>query len=65
MFFAAANNYFDIPKKYGSHVSLITFGLSFLLIFVYVFIKRKTLIRDYENIQIIIGKSDPETQTTM
>jgi hypothetical protein len=66
MFFAAANNYFYIPQKYGNQVSLITFGLPFLLIFAYVFIKRKALTRDYEEtVQTIMKKADPKTQNTI
>ena len=66
MMFAAANNYFDISQKYGTHVELILFGMPFLLIFVYPFIKRKTLTRDYEKtVQNILGKTNLQTQTTI
>jgi len=66
MFFAAANNWFNIPQKYGNHVYLIAFGFPFLLIFIYSFLKRKALTEEYETtIQTILRKIDIKTQTTI
>lgn len=66
MMFAAANNFFYISEKYGTHVELILFGLPFLLILVYPFIRRKTLTKEYEKtVQTVLGKLNLKTQTTI
>jgi hypothetical protein len=48
MFFAATNNYFDIPQKYGNIVYIMTFTTPFLLIFAYPFIRRRALTAEYK-----------------
>lgn len=66
MMFAAANNFFYISQKYGTHVELILFGLPFVLIFVYPVIKRKTLAKNYEKtVQTMLEKINLETETTI
>jgi hypothetical protein len=66
MMLAAANNFFDIPQKYGGHIYLITIVTSFLLIFAYPLLKNRTLNSKYHKAaREIFSKIDSETETTI
>jgi hypothetical protein len=66
MFFAAANNYFDIPQKYGNLAYLVTFTTPFLLVFAYPFIRRRTLTTEYKKaIQVELDKIDVKSEATI
>ena len=66
MFFAAANNYFDIPQNYGNIVYFITFATPFLLVFAYPFIVRRALTAEYKKaIQVELDKIDVKSEATV
>lgn len=66
MMFAAAHNFFYISQKYGTHVELILFGMPFLLILAYLFIRPRALTAKYKKtVQATLSKINPETENAI